>query len=277
MASDLLADLVRLVTLRARRIDAEGPYATDALESLREAVDALGQLLDAASFVRRSRDELERGSAAHSVTVEPLATPDRPRTVSTEPRPVSADPRSVTAASSATHLSPDPRPPATDRARRTGGEDAPAALLRDRTSGLYTREGFEAITAGEIKKCSRHGRALSILLIRCGSGDGAPVDTAARTLRGSLRESDVCGLDLRGIIAIALPETDLPAARAAASRLVANLGRADAWGRDSGLGLSVFPAQGETLWTLLENARAQLVLPIERVLASGSDDGYWSG
>ncbi len=239
----MFADLVGIVAARACGLS-EHPGDPGALDALREAVDALSSYLDAAEFVRRAR-----GGPAGVPT--PVAAP--------VPTPVAA-PVQAGAPRERVPLPSSPR----------------FAPFRDPDTGLLSREGFEHMAAGELKRCARHRRVFSLLLLRPAPLPDGRLLRLSDVLRAHLRASDLLGRDSAGTLAIALPETPAEEAREIARRLLARLGAERLWGAEDRLGVATHPTEGDTLAGLLEAARRGLALPQQQVLAGERGDGYWA-
>ncbi len=331
---ELLAALIRLVTHRARALQAARTAADEvAIERLREAVDALGGYLDAVDAVRRSPvgwadaaggtggdrparagqsplaeeeppgDRDPRGAPFDALPFAPLVWSSRP-----SPPPSAAedsgrvaDPTQGTDATPAARVSPsrgafDAAPPQAAPTTRgatgvppeagagmaEGGEserdseaDRAFPPFRDQVTGLHSREGFDAVAGGELKRCRRHGRLFALLLFQIPTGEPAAVRRAATALGAATRESDLAGRHMDGTLAVALPETSGVQARAVAERIMRHLEGVGMWSAANHLGLVLHPTHGETLHQLLEAARAQLTLPARRVLETAESGGYW--
>lgn len=219
----LLSGLIRLVTRRAEEIRDSGRGAGSGMEALRESVDALGHVLDAA--------ELLRGA------VGPGEDPRR-----------AYIPNAVSSLIPSAWAIPEPQAEVAE---------AGFAPFRDQLTGLHSREGFDAVAGGELKRCARHGRVFSLVLLKLSAGDPSVFQRAAGRLRRSLRASDLVGREGDRNLVIALPETGGGDARAIARRIVPQLETAGAWGKDSRVGLGAHPQHGESLGELLEAARTE--------------------
>ena len=147
---------------------------------------------------------------------------------------------------------------------RTGSARYPP--FRDQDTGLHSREGFDAVASGELKRCRRYERAFALLLIQLAVRDPDELRRAAGVVRRSLRESDLAGRHVDRTLAVALPETGLDDGRRVAGRLVSGLERVGAWGEEARLGIAGHPIDGETLLALFDTARGQLSLAANVVL-----------
>jgi len=279
-----------MVTERATRLRGGTDRDPRGMDGLREAVDALGHYLDALDLLRgagiaieapghgdRPRRPTAATGSAPPADARPLAAGPR-----LEPaRSLDLEPNADGALSRAADGPPSPdRPPRTaDGPPETGGAESspPFPAFRDQVTGLLSREGFEWIASGELKRCARHGRVFTILLLQIGADDDELVRRASDVLRRVLRGSDVAGREDARALVVALPETAQREARAVAERLIEQLEGSSAWSREGRVGMAGYPTHGETVWSLLETARGKLSLPVGNVLQRGGDGGYWSG
>ena len=142
--------------------------------------------------------------------------------------------------------------------------------FRDQDTGLHSREGFDAVASGELKRCRRYERTFSLLLLQLTERDIDGLRRAAGVVRRSLRESDLAGRHVDRTLAVALPETSLEEARGVARRLVSGLERVGAWSEEGHLGIAGHPFDGETLLALFDTARGQLSLASNAVLYPSS-------
>ncbi|MGH7541895.1 MAG: GGDEF domain-containing protein, partial [Gemmatimonadota bacterium] len=138
--------------------------------------------------------------------------------------------------------------------------------FRDQETGLHSREGFDAVASGELKRCRRYDRVYSILMLQLPVDESEALRRAAGVVRRSLRESDLVGRHVDRTLAVALPETSVEPARRVSRRLVTRLDEAAAWGDEGRIGIATHPVDGETLLALLDTARGQLALPADWVL-----------
>ena len=137
---------------------------------------------------------------------------------------------------------------------------------RDQATGLPSREGFDATASGELKRCRRYDRTLSLMLFQLALAGPDELRSAGSAIRRTLRESDLVGRHVDRTFAVSLPETSLSDARSVAWRVIENLRRSGAWGDACRLGLAGHPLDGDTLLSLLEVARGQLSRPVADVL-----------
>jgi hypothetical protein len=138
--------------------------------------------------------------------------------------------------------------------------------FRDQDTGLHSREGFDAVASGELKRCRRYERTFSLLLLQLPERDPDGLRRAAGVVRRSLRESDLAGRHVDRTLAVALPETGLDETRRVARRLVSGLERVGGWTEEARLGIAGHPFDGETLLALFDTARGQLSLPGNAIL-----------
>lgn len=226
------------------------------MEALRQAVDALDHYLDAAELVRTSFDALARRKGP-----EPLFQEEAAPTRALAPEAWSAH--------------PSPSPPASTIDDPDEGDRGPMfPRFRDRSTGLYTRAGFDAVAEGELKRCTRHSRLFSVLLIKLSGAAGVDLAGAAKTVRTGLRASDPVGSEGGRLLLIGLPETATADARAIGRRLADALEVEGAWDADGRLGVSTPTTNGASVSGLIESARSQLVFAPERVPTeiSGNDN-----
>lgn len=148
----------------------------------------------------------------------------------------------------------------TRNAPRTDGPSAPEfPLYRDPETGVLTREGFDALASGELKRSRRHGRPFTLLLFRAPPVRGDELRGAAATVRRDLREFDLLGRHAPELLAVGLPETPAEGGRVVARRVGAVLSaRREPWDDASLPGIASHPEDGESLLGLLDAARRRL-------------------
>lgn len=170
-------------------------------------------------------------------------------------------------------------PPSPDRESGTKVPETPALRdggtpryppFRDQETGLHSREGFDAVASGELKRCRRYERTFSLLLLQLTERDPDGLRRAAGVVRRSLRESDLAGRHVDRTLAVALPETSLDNTRRVARRLVSGLERVGAWSEEARVGIAGHPIDGETLLALFDTAQGQLSLPTPAILYPSS-------
>ncbi len=146
------------------------------------------------------------------------------------------------------------------RASRKDGPSAPDfPLYRDPEIGVLTREGFDSLASGELKRSRRHGRPFTLLLFRAPALRGEELRGAAATVRRDLREFDLLGRHAPELLAVGLPETPAEGGRVVARRVGAILAaRREPWDDASLPGIASHPEDGESLLGLLEAARRRL-------------------
>ncbi len=170
-------------------------------------------------------------------------------------------------------------PPQAEPASNSEAETVAAdgyAPFRDQVTGLHSREGFDVIAGGELKRCRRYGRVFSLALFHLPAADTATFRRAANAVAAATRESDLIGRHVDRTLAVALPETPPTEVRLVAERIIQHLEGVGAWDEECRVGLVTHPAHGETLLHLLDAGRAQLSQPTQQVLAS-SNRGVWPG
>jgi len=140
--------------------------------------------------------------------------------------------------------------------------------FRDQVTGLHSREGFDAVASGELKRCRRHGRVFSLVLLQLPGADGDGLRRAANAVSAAIRESDLAGRQIDRTLAVALPEAPPNEARIVAERIIGHCEGVGVWGSGSRVALVTHPTHGETLVHLIDAARAQLTLPARRVLSA---------
>lgn len=208
--------------------------------------------------------------------VEPTAAPQQSPSIAARPgvdRPVSERRRDGSAGLEAEEAEASARRPDGPTAREAQPADHlgfPA--FRDQNTGLFTREGFDALASGELKRCRRYERPFSLLLLQLDVADREPLRSAAATVRRSLRESDLAGRHVDRTFALALAETQLSDARVVARRVIGSLQDTGVWGTGARVGVAGHPIDGDTLPSLFEVARGQLSRSVTEVL-SGSGNG----
>lgn len=238
--SNLFAQLIRLVTLRAEEVGAAGPTDGGPMEDLREAVEALDHYLDAAAVVR----------TAFSVPVdrpEP-GNPDGPKRRRATIPAAWADPETPDEDSAATSATP---------------VDSAFPPFRDQVTGLHTRAGFDVVAGGELKRCTRHARPFSLVTLQLSAAAAEELRSAGMTAHGGLRASDSVGTEPPGVLLIGMPETSIEAAREVARRLVTDLQGRRIWDDMCRAGLSTRTADGDSLEGLIAAAHTRLELPTE--------------
>ncbi|MFQ5689691.1 MAG: GGDEF domain-containing protein [Gemmatimonadota bacterium] len=140
--------------------------------------------------------------------------------------------------------------------------------FRDPRTGLFTQVGFDSMAGSELKRCRRHDRSFTIMLLHPTVRVPSELGKIAATLRGSLRESDPIGHRSNLSVAVALSEASPQAGPPIARRLIRSLERIGAWNASSRLGMASYPEHGDSLRRLLELAQAQLARPAADVLAA---------
>ena len=297
----MLGELLGILADRVGRLRdaASGGLDPDGMAELSEAFEALRSYASAVSFLA------DAGSGPFGPVDGEASTPTRDAALPTT-RPPETESRGD-ASTSDEHHAPaidrasaripappsdstdrptpaDAEAPATGLGRRlepNGGSPDPVAErdyppFRDQVTGLHSREGFDTVAGGELKRCRRYGRVFSLVLLQLPSANRDGLRRAANAVRAATRESDLAGRHVDRTLAIALPETPPNEARIVAERVIDHCEGVGSWDASSRVGLVTHPAHGETLNHLVDAARAQLTLPARHVLAE-LDRGSWPG
>jgi len=129
---------------------------------------------------------------------------------------------------------------------------------RDPFTGVYNREGFDALAGAELKRCRRYGRGFGLLVLEISPPDLVGLQRAVATARAELREYDLIARYVDDLILIGVPEGGAGATRRVASRVLKALraGGMGTWFRQ--LSYSVLPEDGSTLSGLIHTARERL-------------------
>lgn len=151
-------------------------------------------------------------------------------------------------------------PPDASAARyMTGMEDAVRfAAYRDAFTGLYNREGFDALAGAELKRCRRYDRSFGLLLLETEAADLAELRGTIGTLQSLLRGYDLVSRYSDRRLAVGLPETDGAETRRIAARLLRAL-EGESRRPVRRLSYALMPDDGATLAALLEAAESGLV------------------
>ena len=144
--------------------------------------------------------------------------------------------------------------------------------FRDPVTGSLSREGFDVLVIGELKRSRRYRRPFTLLLVEAREGDSRGLAEALERLTSVLRGSDFVGRYVDRLIAVGLPETSSEAALVAARRVMRSMpvGPGEQAPR---FGLASLPEDGRTLAELAALARRQLRDGPVPLSESGSD--YW--
>ncbi len=150
--------------------------------------------------------------------------------------------------------------PAWDGGAATGAEPSGPDFppYRDPETGLLSREGFDALGSGELKRSRRHGRPFTLLLFRLPPVENEALRTAGASVRRQVREFDLVGRHAERNLAVGLPETPPGAAGNVVDRLTGLLKGRGAWGEAAAAGLASHPEDGDTLLGLIHAARGRL-------------------
>ena len=129
---------------------------------------------------------------------------------------------------------------------------------RDPFTGIYNREGFDALAEAELKRCRRYGRGFGLLVLEISPPDLGGLQRAVATARAELREYDLIARYVDDLILIGVPEGGGGATRRVASRVLKALraGGMGTWFRQ--LSYAILPEDGSTLSGLIQTARERL-------------------
>lgn len=167
-----------------------------------------------------------------------------------------------------------PRYPAEAHSREHTPEDerveelmvVPFTPYRDQSTGLYNREGFDAVAGAELKKCRRYRRDFGFLLVQLSVSGLRELREAAVAIQQSLRESDILGRYVDRTFAVGLPETAEDPTRLVGGRVVESLRNAGLWGPSARIGVAGYAADGDTLTSIVNAARDRMENRPEDVL-----------
>lgn len=143
------------------------------------------------------------------------------------------------------------------RALRLGihGADAVRFLpFRDPFTGVYNRQGFDALAGAELKRCRRYGRRFGLLVLHIAPSDLDQLRQLVAAARGELREYDLVGRYVEDQLVIGIPEGGRGATRRVASRVLKEMRRPGGGRPVAGLGYATLPEDGATLSGLYETA-----------------------
>lgn len=129
---------------------------------------------------------------------------------------------------------------------------------RDPFTGIYNREGFDALAEAELKRCRRYDRGFGLLVLEISPPDLAGLKRAVATARAELREYDLIARYVDDLVFIGVPEGGGGATRRVASRVLKALraGGMGTWFRQ--LSYATLPDDGSTLSGLIHTARERL-------------------
>ena len=154
-------------------------------------------------------------------------------------------------------MSPEPPDPETAR-YLTGMNDAVRfAPYRDAFTGLYNRQGFDALAGAELKRCRRYSRSFGLLLIETQATDLAELRITIGTLQSLLRGYDLISRYSDRRLAVGLPEAEGAQTRRIAARLLRAL-QSESRSSVRNLSYALMPEDGATLSALFEQAEASL-------------------
>jgi len=171
-----------------------------------------------------------------------------------------AEARRLTEALASRMTSPEPPDPETAR-YLTGVDDAVRfAPYRDAFTGLYNRQGFDALAGAELKRCRRYSRSFGLLLIETQPSDLAELRNTIGTLQSLLRGYDLISRYSDRRLVVGLPEADGAESRRIAARLLRALAGESPEGVSAVTRLSyaLMPEDGASLAALFEQAERRL-------------------
>jgi GGDEF domain-containing protein len=129
---------------------------------------------------------------------------------------------------------------------------------RDPFTGVYNREGFDALAGAELKRCRRYGRPFGLLFIEISPPHLEGLRQAVASARVELREYDLIARYVDDLIVIGVPEGGPGPTRRVASRVLRSLRSADIGGWFRQLSYATLPEDGSTLGGLINSARSRL-------------------
>ena len=129
---------------------------------------------------------------------------------------------------------------------------------RDPFTGVYNREGFDALAEAELKRCRRYGRPFGLLFIQISPPDLDGLRGAVAAARAELREYDLIARYVDDVIVIGVPEGGPGPTRRVASRVLKSLRAGDMDGWFQHLSYATLPEDGSTLSGLIDAARGRL-------------------
>jgi GGDEF domain-containing protein len=150
--------------------------------------------------------------------------------------------------------------------------DAGHPPFRDPVTGSLSREGFDVLVIGELKRSRRYRRPFTLLLVEAREGDSRGLAEALERVTSVLRGSDFVGRYVDRLIAVGLPETSSEAALVAARRVMRSM-PVRPGEQAPRFGLASLPEDGRTLAELAALARRQFRDGPVPLSESGSD--YW--
>ncbi len=145
--------------------------------------------------------------------------------------------------------------------------------FRDPVTGSLSREGFDVLVIGELKRSRRYRRPFTLLLVEAREGDPRALAETLERLTVGLRGSDLVGRYVDRLIAVGLPETSSDAALIAARRVMRSMPAGSGDETTPRFGLASLPEDGRTLAELAALARRQLRDDPVSLGESGRD--YW--
>lgn len=145
--------------------------------------------------------------------------------------------------------------------------------FRDPMTGALSREGFDVLVIGELKRSRRYRRPFTLLLVEAHEGDARGIAEALERLTAGLRGSDFIGRYVDRLVAVGLPETSSEAALITARRVMRSMPAGSGADTAPKFGMASLPEDGRTLAELAALARRQLREGPVSLGESGRD--YW--
>ena len=129
---------------------------------------------------------------------------------------------------------------------------------RDPFTGVYNREGFDALAGAELKRCRRYGRRFGLLILEVAPPDLDGLQRVVATARAELREYDLIARYIEDLIVIGIPEGGPGPTRRVASRVLKAMRNAGMGSWFQRLAYATLPEDGSTLGGLIDSARRRL-------------------
>ena len=150
-------------------------------------------------------------------------------------------------------------PPDPETARYLTGMDEAVrfAPYRDAFTGLYNRQGFDALAGAELKRCRRYSRSFGLLLLETQATDLPELRDTIGTLQSLLRGYDLISRYSDRRLAVGLPEAGGAQTRRIAARLLRAL-QSERRSSVRRLSYALMPEDGATLSALFEEAETRL-------------------
>jgi GGDEF domain-containing protein len=131
---------------------------------------------------------------------------------------------------------------------------------RDGFTGTYNREGFDAVTGAELKRCRRFQRPFGLILIEAAPTELEGLRRRVSVIGNELRTYDILSRYVDRLIAIGLPEAEPGETRRVAARVLLALKTNVGFAETDRMGVAVMPGDAETLSGLIAVARERMAL-----------------